>query len=205
MLTFAVLGPTEVRDDGRLVELGGPVARRLLTALLAAEGRAVSDDRLAEAAWEGRPPASPRGGLQVYVSRLRRVLGDAGRDLLCREPSGYRLAAGSGATDAERFARQVDAARLLASAGRDEEALSAFEEALRLWRGEPFADLPADPGVTAARVRLEELRDAAEEDQGTYAGGNAPGQPQDGPGGPSDEDLPPLEETMALFDTPSSA
>ena len=77
--TFAVLGPTEVHDGDRPVVLGGPLPRRLLTALLAAAGRPVPDCQLSEAVWEGRPPAGAKAGLQVDTSRLRRALGDAGR------------------------------------------------------------------------------------------------------------------------------
>jgi len=160
-----VLGSTEVRDGDRLVELGGPLPRRLLTALLAAEGRPVSDNQLSESLWEGRPPASPQTALQVYTSRLRRALGDTDRNALRRTTAGYRLVTEPGVTDVEQFTEQVGAARLLSAAGRSEKAVPAFDAALRLWRGDPFADLPEDPGVSAARTHLRELRDTAEEDR----------------------------------------
>ena len=163
--TFAVLGPTEVHDGGRPVELGGPLPRRLLTALLAAEGRPVSDDRLGEALWEGRPPASSRTALQVYVSRLRRALGDAERNSLHRTAAGYRLVTTPGATDIEQFTERIGVARIRSESGQGEKALPVFDEALRLWRGEPFADLPADSVVSAARAHLWELRETAEEDR----------------------------------------
>jgi predicted ATPase/DNA-binding SARP family transcriptional activator len=165
VLTFAVLGSTQVHDGDRPVELGGPLPRRLLTALVAACGRPVSDDRLAESVWDNQPPASSHTTMQVYVSRLRRKLSDTGRDALRRTATGYCLITAPGATDIERFTEQIGAARLLAASGRSDEALPAFDAALRLWRGDPFADLPADLGVAAARVQLRELRDAAEEDR----------------------------------------
>ena len=167
MRTFAVLGSTQVHDGDRPVELGGPLPRRLLTALVAAQGQPVSDDRLTESVWENQPPASSQTAMQVYVSRLRRALSDTDRDALRRTATGYRLITAPGATDIERFTQQIGAARLLAAAGRSDEALPVFDAALRLWRGDPFADLPADPGVAAARAQLRELRDAAEEDRVT--------------------------------------
>lgn len=165
MQTFAVLGSTQVHEGDRPVELGGPLPRRLLTALVAAEGQPVSDDRLSEFVWAGRPPARPRPAMQVYVSRLRRALGDADRDALRRTDTGYRLVTTPGATDIERFTEQIGTARLLSSSGRGDEALPVFDAALRLWRGDPFADLPADPDVSAARAHLQELREAAEEER----------------------------------------
>jgi predicted ATPase/DNA-binding SARP family transcriptional activator len=162
--TFAVLGSTQVHDGDRPVELGGPLPRRLLTALVAARGQPVSDDRLTESVWENQPPASSQTAMQVYVSRLRRALSDTDRDALRRTAAGYRLISAPGATDIEWFTEQIGAARLLAASGRSDEALPVFDAALRLWRGDPFADLPADPGVAAARAQLRELRDAAEED-----------------------------------------
>jgi len=163
--TFAVLGSTQVHDGDRPVELGGPLPRRLLTALVAARGQPVSDDRLAESVWESQPPASSQTAMQVYVSRLRRALSDTDRDTLRRTATGYRLITAPGATDIERFAEQTAAARLLTASGRSDEALPVFDAALRLWRGDPFADLPADQGTAAARAQLRELRDAAEEDR----------------------------------------
>jgi tetratricopeptide (TPR) repeat protein len=102
--------------------------------------------------------------MQAYVSRLRRALGDTRRDVLRRTGTGYRLVTAPGATDIERFTEQIGAARLLSASGRSDKAVPVFDAALRLWRGDPFADLPADPGVSAARAHLRELRDAAEED-----------------------------------------
>jgi DNA-binding SARP family transcriptional activator len=74
VLTFAVLGPLEVRAGDQPVDVGGRLPRRLLAILIAAEGRPVSEDSLAEGLWGDRRPRNPAGTLQVYVSRLRRVL-----------------------------------------------------------------------------------------------------------------------------------
>ncbi len=168
MLIAHVLGTTEVLADGVPVELGGPLPRRLVAALLAAEGRPVSEDALTEAVWGDEPPASSSASLQAYVSRLRRRLG---REPLERAGDGYRLTVDD--TDAARFAVEVRRGRELLDDERPGEALRAFDTALARWRGEAFADLPD----TFARTRLNELRAVAVEERlaARVAAGDAPG------------------------------
>jgi predicted ATPase len=55
----------------------------------------------------------------------------------------------------------VEDGRTLLADGDAASALRVLTEALTLWRGEPYADLPASPVVEAARGRLEELREVA--------------------------------------------
>ncbi|TDO41808.1 BTAD domain-containing putative transcriptional regulator [Paractinoplanes brasiliensis] len=162
---LAVLGPIELLDGQRRVGgLGGVLPRRLLTVLVAAEGRPVPDSWLVEAVWAGRPPGKPEIALQVYVSRLRRAMGDRGPGTLRRTKSGYELAIQPGGTDVDRFRELTEEARLAAAAGRVAQARSLFEAALRLWRGEPYSDVPDDDTLTAKRAALQQLHDAAQED-----------------------------------------
>ena len=167
-----MLGPTEVEADGRRVDLGGPLPRRLVAALLAEDGRMVGDGALADAIWAGSPPAGFRSSLQAYVSRLRRAFG-ADRDALERLGDGYRLRVRE--TDAHRFAAGVEEGRRLVGA-RPADALRAFDAALALWRGEAFADLP-DSWAAGSRARLAELRSVADEERlaAKLALGDAPG------------------------------
>ncbi|GID71012.1 hypothetical protein Acy02nite_88930 [Actinoplanes cyaneus] len=168
VLIGLVLGSTGIERDGTAVDLGGPLPRRLVAALLAAEGRPVSEDALAEAVWGDRQPASPGVSLQAYVSRLRRGLG---RDVLLRAGDGYRLLVDD--TDAARFTADVRRGRELLDDLRPGEALRAFEAGLGRWRGEAFADLCE----TYAGAALAELRAVAVEERlaARLAGGDAPG------------------------------
>jgi predicted ATPase/DNA-binding SARP family transcriptional activator len=168
VLIAHVLGTTEVEADGVRVELGGPLPRRLVAALLAAEGWPVSEDALTEAVWGAEAPASPAASLQAYVSRLRRQLG---RQSLERAGDGYRLAVDD--SDAARFVAEVRRGRELLDDERPGEAMRAFDTALARWRGEAFADLPD----THARTRLNELRAVAVEERlaARIAAGDAPG------------------------------
>ncbi len=159
VLTFAVLGPFEVRAGDQPVHVGGRLPRRLLAILIAAEGRPVSDDSLAEGLWGEGQPRNPASALQVYVSRLRRVLPDTA---LQRSPGGYRLVADD--TDVERFGGHLVRARALVAGGRHADAHEAFGAALRLWRGTPYEDLADDASTAAIRAALVEQRASAQEE-----------------------------------------
>jgi predicted ATPase/DNA-binding SARP family transcriptional activator len=160
-LVCRVLGSTEVELDGARLELGGPAPRRLFTALIAAGGQPLSDDRLAEAVWGADDPRHAVPTLQVHVSRLRQALGKQGRELLQRASSGYALRLAPESVDTARFGQAVERGRQLLAEGQPEAAARLLTEALALWRGEPFADLSAADLVAPARAQLEELREIA--------------------------------------------
>jgi predicted ATPase/DNA-binding SARP family transcriptional activator len=153
---FAVLGPVLV--DGQAPR--GVIERALLARLLVAPGAPVSAAELIEAAWPEERRAGAAASLRVRLARLRALLEPARArgapaEVLVREPAGYRLVVASGSVDAYRFDRLAeDAARLPAPA-----ALACCDEALALWRGEPFADLDlVDVAAEEAR-RLNAVRD----------------------------------------------
>ena len=151
-MEFRILGPLEI--DGEPFR-GGPKPRALLVSLLLARGAPVSDERLLDALWGERPPASAAHALQVYVSELRK----AGLTVE-RDGDGYRLRPDR--LDAAEFEALLAAARAQSESGRHEEALASLEEALSLWRGSPALAGLAD--VTEAE-RLEDLRVAALENR----------------------------------------
>ena len=96
-------------DDDRPLLLGGPKQRALLAVLLLPRGEVVSTDRLIDELWGERPPASAAKTVQVYISNLRKALGDG---LLVTRGRGYMLEAERGQLDVDR----VDA---LATGGRE--------------------------------------------------------------------------------------
>src|SRR5207247_654920 len=119
-MEFLILGPFEVRAGGDTVSLPGAKPRALLAALVVHANASVSADRLAVAIWGEDAPATALKTVQVYVSRLRRALGDAG--VLETTPSGYRLRVPTEGVDARRFEQQVAAARAALAAGRTSRA-----------------------------------------------------------------------------------
>ena len=71
---FRILGPFEVLDGQRRVELGRPEQRLLLAVLLVHANRVVALDRLIEQLWGEQPPAQATASLQAYIANLRRAL-----------------------------------------------------------------------------------------------------------------------------------
>src|SRR5207247_8218105 len=99
---YGLLGPVEVRLDGRVIELTGARQRLVLAMLVVAANRVVPASRLIDELWGEALPADPSAALRTQVSRLRRALGPAGDDL-ARAGGGYRLNLERGQLDAARF------------------------------------------------------------------------------------------------------
>ncbi|MEU8277643.1 BTAD domain-containing putative transcriptional regulator [Microbispora bryophytorum] len=158
-MSFAVLGPLDVRRDGQPVEVGGRRLRALLTLLLLDAGRTVSTEALVAGVWDDRPPSGVGNALQALVSRLRATVD---RGLVVGGPSGYRLAVSPDQVDLHRFVRLAGEGAAALAAGDPGRAAGLLREALGLWRGAPLTDLP-DAEVEVAR--LEGLRIAAAEDR----------------------------------------
>ncbi|MEU1056959.1 BTAD domain-containing putative transcriptional regulator [Streptomyces sp. NPDC005876] len=164
---FAVLGDIEVRVDGRPLDIGHLRQRSVLAALLVDANRTVSVDQLADRIWADRLPQRFRSTLYSYLSRLRQALdrGDGTGARIGKEPGGYQLSVDTSAVDLHRFRDLVAQAR---TAEDGERAVALFEEALDLWRAEPFAPLDT-PWFSALRETLARERLAAELDRNDLA------------------------------------
>jgi predicted ATPase/DNA-binding SARP family transcriptional activator len=163
LVEFRILGPLEVAEGGRVVDLGGPRARVLLARLLVSANLVVSADRLAGDLWPGEPPAHWLATLRVYISRLRRALGP-GAAVVLTEPPGYRLRLAAGQLDADVFEQLVAAARRDLAQGRPGAAAAGLRGALGLWRGPALSGAADLPFARADAARLEEARLGAVED-----------------------------------------
>ncbi len=161
-VTVRVLGPLRVTVDGAAAEVGSGRRRELLARLAAAGGEVVAVDTLVEDLWQGAPPAQAHGGLQVHVSRLRRVL-EPGRSpraaptVLVSRPPGYALALGPDGLDARAFTDLLERAAT-ATPDRADALLGA---ALALWEGPAYAEFSDAAWARAEAERLDELRQVA--------------------------------------------
>ena len=163
-LRLRVLGELAATRDGAVVDLGGRRQRAVLAALVIMRDQVVPADRLADCVWGEAAPANTTGAIQAYVSHLRRRLqpevGARRRDgVIASTGAGYVLRLGPDTVDAWCFERAVDTAASLAPA----DAARAFDDALRLWRGQPYAEYAGESWVEAETVRLTELRAVARE------------------------------------------
>ncbi|WP_232295193.1 BTAD domain-containing putative transcriptional regulator [Parafrankia sp. EUN1f] len=152
-----LLGPVDVVDAaGTTITIGSPTQRLLLAVLGSRVGDAVPQARLVDAVWGECPPPTAEATLRSYVSRLRRVLGDA----VATCPGGWSLRLAPEQVDIVVFERLL---RLSHEVPEAAEQLVLLEDALALWRGPAFGELTDNPTLRPAAVRLAEARAAARE------------------------------------------
>jgi DNA-binding SARP family transcriptional activator len=154
-MDFRLLGPLEVSDDGRSIDLGGARQRALLAILLLRRNEVVPTDGLLEDLYGADLPATAAKTLQVYVSRLRKALS---AERIRTRGSGYVLETGPAEVDADVFAALVDDGRRALAAGHTQAAERSFEAALGLWRGGALDDVAYETFAQGEIARLEEDR-----------------------------------------------
>lgn len=161
-MRFAALGPLHLLCPGE-IRPSAAKQRAVLAVLLISVNRVVSLPRLVDELWED-PPVTAPNLVRQYVSRLRKILANAGAGAQLRtHTAGYRLMAPRVDSDVQDFERLVQIAREQLAGGEPAPARESVERALALWRGPAFADVPAGPAVAAEQIRLDELRTSAEE------------------------------------------
>src|SRR5262245_4884950 len=155
-MEFQLLGPVAAREDGRSVDLG-PRKQRALLALLLLEQHPVSLARAVDELWDDPPATAPKM-VQMYVSGLRKALG---QNSVRTTGGAYELDLDGGELDVSRF-------RALREAADNEEPRqrsTLLGEALDLWHGEALSDLVGEPCADRERARLEDERLEATEDR----------------------------------------
>lgn len=159
-LEFQILGSlfVTVSDESgrpRSIAVGPAKERSLLVALVLHPNQTVSPDALIEMLWGEHPPPSARKLLQIYVSHLRKTLGD---DVVGTRSPGYELQVEPEAIDAGRFERLFLAGSRAMQQGDAALASALLRQGLALWRGPALADFRYDDFARISTDRLEELR-----------------------------------------------
>lgn len=161
-MRFSILGPLAAQaDDGTALTIGRPSQRTTLAVLLMFASQPASKELLIDALWADRAPGDAETALRVRIRDLRKALGS--HDCLETHQQGYRIKVKPGELDADNFRFLVGHGRAALDSGNAEDSARLLDQACRLWRDPPLADLPDTPTMrTAATALLEQLRDARE-------------------------------------------
>ncbi len=150
-LRVRVLGDVEADLGGVPVDLPRAKERAVLASLALRDGRSVSVEQLITTIWNDNPPTTAVRTLRSHISRLRKAIGD---DHVITSGHGYKLEVGEGFVDVHHFRSLIDRSRSLPP----DQARTALHEALQLWRGRPFRDLPDSLSAQAEATWLDEMR-----------------------------------------------
>ena len=168
-MEFRILGPVELRGEHGTLTLGGRRERSLLAMLLLSANRPGAIDLLVDGLWGESPPPTAHTALHGAVSRLRKLLEDAGardgRDVLTTVPGGYLLRVEDEQLDLARFEKLAGEGRDALAHGRADDAARLLRAALALWRGRALADLRYERFAEAEITRLDEHYLAAVEER----------------------------------------
>lgn len=161
-MDFRVLGTLEVLEEQQRIALGGARQQALLAILVLHRRQVVSTDRLIDELWGESPPPSAAKTIQVYISHLRKALGDARIETHGRA---YRLVTTSSEVDVDRFEALISTGRAQLDAGSSLDASESLAAGLALWRGPPLAEFAYEPFAQAEIARLREAHSGAREDR----------------------------------------
>ncbi|MGN6174123.1 MAG: AfsR/SARP family transcriptional regulator [Streptosporangiaceae bacterium] len=141
MTRFQVFGPMKTWRDDVEVPLPGARRRAVLGLLLLRPGKVLSRDAIADALWEGWPPATAASVIQSHISRLRAVLDpepSPARRLIQTSGDGYRLARDGIEIDLLQAQGLLARARAALQAGDLAGSCSLYDQALALGQGQPL-------------------------------------------------------------------
>ncbi|WP_230992602.1 AfsR/SARP family transcriptional regulator [Streptomyces endocoffeicus] len=161
LVDIHLLGPVELRLEGRRLKLGSDKERALLAALALEVGRPVSMNALMDRLWDGKAPPRARENAHTYISRVRKHLRLAGTGpsapRITSRAHTYVLETDPDAVDLNRFQRLTDLAGAAATSGEEERVVDLLTRAEDLWQGEALAGLPGTWAETV-RAMLAERR-----------------------------------------------
>ncbi len=151
-----MLGPLEVRRDGRLLSVPGGKTSELLVRLAVDAGQLVRTDRLMDDLWSAAGVTTRRNTLQSKVAKLRRALGDP--PVITSADGGYTLDVEPSDVDALAVLAHTAVAARRLDDGDDRGAADLSASTLRLFRGEVLPAAGDGDWVDPHRARLESAR-----------------------------------------------
>jgi SARP family transcriptional regulator, regulator of embCAB operon len=164
---FSLLGPVAVRTDDRDYAPTAPRLLQLLALLMMRSNRRVHPESIAREVWsDGTPPADLRAGVHALVAELRACIegagpAAAGRHVLAIRRPGYVLRVRPDQIDVLVFQQLVQQGLEAFRSGHFDEAARLLRTGLDLWSGDPMANVPCGPVLSAYAVELREQLRAA--------------------------------------------
>ncbi|MBS2962368.1 AfsR/SARP family transcriptional regulator [Actinocrinis puniceicyclus] len=160
-MRYEVLGSLRITAGERTATVRAAKPETVLATLLARSDEVVTTDQLCTELWGESPPRRFNAALHVYISRLRKLLGDlrgGGENPIVTHTSGYVLKLGPDRLDALDFRRLLEQGRERARRGELEAAVDTLERATALWRGPALENLQNGPIVSVFAGQLDEQR-----------------------------------------------
>ncbi|MFF4156683.1 BTAD domain-containing putative transcriptional regulator [Streptomyces sp. NPDC001678] len=163
MLQFKVLGPLQIKHNGReLPAPRGPKVRQLLSLLVLQPGSVVSHGPLVDELWGKEPPKTALSTVRTHIYHLRRILkqeigSGLPTELIDTWPAGYVLRARPEQVDAEIFHRLARQGEALMNTGDLPEGTRVLSRALDLWSGDVLTDVGCGPVLTQHVQHLQEV------------------------------------------------
>ncbi|MYW92886.1 AfsR/SARP family transcriptional regulator [Amycolatopsis rubida] len=164
-MEIELLGSVTLRQAGRGHGVASRKVRTVLALLALSPGVPLSLDTLADELWADKPVSNVRNALQANIARLRKLVFNVTgeREVVRTVSSGYLMTVPAEAVDAHRFSALAQrGATLLGQDPRG--AITAFEQALRLWRGPALLDVADCTRCRMAAGQLNEHRLTVQED-----------------------------------------
>jgi DNA-binding SARP family transcriptional activator/tetratricopeptide (TPR) repeat protein/DNA-binding XRE family transcriptional regulator len=137
-LRVRVLGPLTVTMGGAGLDVRSSMQRDLLGLLALRHGQPVSQNEIVDVLWNDDPPRTYRNLVQVYIGRLRALLGTGhlpGHRLIRWDGRGYVLELQPDQLDLAEFDASLSSAADLRAGGDEPGVLDQLIKALSCWRG----------------------------------------------------------------------
>lgn len=165
-MEFRILGPLQIRTDGRSAVPTAQQQRRLISLLLIHANHVVPVSSLMLELWGEYLSKSRLTTLHTYVVHLRKLLvaacgipaADVASDILLTRGCGYLLRVRPDEFDLHAFTRLMKQGAEALTRGDSEEASASLQAALDQWSGTPLADVRAGQLLAVEIERLNELR-----------------------------------------------
>lgn len=171
-MKLGVLGPLSVIAESLGEESGNlapsaPKLRSVLAMLIVYGDQVVPVATLMRELWDGVPPTSGLNTLQTYILGVRKLLSavtgapaaEVASEILITKAGGYLLKTEHATLDLKQYYTLVADGRKALTENSDEHGVRLLSQALELWRGPAFSDIPAGPVLESKRQQLEASHD----------------------------------------------